>query len=157
PSGPCRSWRSLACSRTSFLGPTWSKVTLGLDHFLGRTSSRWAVSSPMDTTRLPHRSNRWPLAIGVMILAPPCAECSIGYADNPRDPLALVGGALILSPLYGAATMSSGRAVGRTTRRARRCGLYFEPVAPVPHSDPRHQGVHGRPEHLRVIHHLHVS
>jgi hypothetical protein len=59
----------------------------------------------MDTTKLPHRRTRWLLALGLLILAPPCAEYITGYDDNTGDPLALVGGLLIFSPLYGAAAL----------------------------------------------------
>jgi hypothetical protein len=43
----------------------------------------------MDKTKLPHRRTRWLLAIGLMILAPLCAEYVTGYDDNTGRTLAL--------------------------------------------------------------------
>ena len=59
----------------------------------------------MDTTKLPHRRTRWLLAIGLLLLSPPCAEYITGYDDSTGKPLELVGNLLIFSPLYGAAAL----------------------------------------------------
>jgi hypothetical protein len=59
----------------------------------------------METTKLPHRGTRWLLAIGLLILAPACAEYITGYDDSTGNPAALVGNLLVFSPLYGAAAL----------------------------------------------------
>src|SRR5690349_15422951 len=50
----------------------------------------------------PRRGTRWLLAIGLLILAPACAEYITGYDSSTGKPLELVGGLLIFGPLYGA-------------------------------------------------------
>lgn len=40
--------------------------------------------------------------MGLVVLAPMCAECVVGYDTSTGDPLALLGGLLIFGPLYGA-------------------------------------------------------
>jgi hypothetical protein len=54
----------------------------------------------MDQT--PPRRVRWALALGLVVLAPTCAEYITGYDTSTGDPLALLGGLLIFGPLYGA-------------------------------------------------------
>jgi hypothetical protein len=56
----------------------------------------------METTKLPHRGTRWLMAIGLLILAPVCAEYITGYDDNTGRPWALLRSLMIHSPLYGA-------------------------------------------------------
>src|SRR5262249_10472968 len=55
----------------------------------------------MNTTKPPQRRTPRLLALGLLILAPLCAEYITGYDTSTGRPLALVGGLLILSPLYG--------------------------------------------------------
>src|SRR5262249_48208270 len=55
----------------------------------------------MNTTKPPQRRSPRLLALGLLILAPLCAEYITGYDTSTGRPLALVGGLLILSPLYG--------------------------------------------------------
>ncbi|GAA3762960.1 hypothetical protein HDA32_005899 [Spinactinospora alkalitolerans] len=62
---------------------------------------RSARSTP-SPHRAPPRRARWPLAVGLLLLAPLCAEYVTGYDTSTGDPLALAGGLLILAPLYGA-------------------------------------------------------
>ncbi|TDQ54180.1 hypothetical protein [Actinorugispora endophytica] len=50
----------------------------------------------------PRRRVRWPLAAGLLVLAPLSAEYATGYDSSTGDPLALLGGLLLLAPLYGA-------------------------------------------------------
>lgn len=49
-----------------------------------------------------HPPRRWPLVVGLVVLAPLCAEYVIGYDTSTGDPIALLGGLLIFGPLYGA-------------------------------------------------------
>lgn len=46
----------------------------------------------------------WPAA-GLFVLAPICAEYLVGYDNTTGRPLALLGGLLILGPLYGGAAL----------------------------------------------------
>ena len=54
----------------------------------------------MSTPPLPRRV-RWSLAAGLLLLAPLCAEYLVGYDTSTGNPVALLGGLLILGPLYG--------------------------------------------------------
>lgn len=47
------------------------------------------------------RRVRWSLAVGLLFLSPVCAEYLVGYDTSTGDPVALLGGLLILGPLYG--------------------------------------------------------
>lgn len=50
----------------------------------------------------PNPHPRWPLILGLLVLAPVCAEYLAAYADSTGDIAELALGLLILSPLYGA-------------------------------------------------------
>jgi hypothetical protein len=53
------------------------------------------------TRPLGPRRVRIPLAVGLLLLAPLCAEYLKGYDSSTGDPLVLLGGLLFLAPLYG--------------------------------------------------------
>jgi hypothetical protein len=53
------------------------------------------------TRPLGPRRVRIPLAVGLLLLAPVCAEYLTGYDSSTGDPLVLLGGLLFLAPLYG--------------------------------------------------------
>ena len=48
------------------------------------------------------RRGAWPLVVGLFVLAPICAEYLAAYDDSTGDLPRLLGGLLVLGPLYGA-------------------------------------------------------
>lgn len=55
-------------------------------------------------------------ALGLLVLAPVCAEYLSAYDDSTGNPLALLGGLLIFVPLYGAPALLIRELVRRTGR-----------------------------------------
>lgn len=55
-------------------------------------------------TAAPARS-RWGWVAGLFVCAPVCAEYLLGYDETTGDWLALLGGLVVLGPLYGAAAL----------------------------------------------------
>ncbi|WP_116248304.1 hypothetical protein [Nocardiopsis sp. FIRDI 009] len=75
----------------------------------------------MSATRVTTRSRprllrRLPPVIGLLLLSPVCAEYLIGYDSTVGRPLVLLGGLVILAPLYGAAALLIREVARRTGR-----------------------------------------
>ncbi|WP_017599077.1 hypothetical protein [Nocardiopsis lucentensis] len=75
----------------------------------------------MSTTRVtarprPRLHRRLPPVIGLLMLSPVCAEYLIGYDSNVGRPLVLLGGLLVLAPLYGAVALLIRETARRTGR-----------------------------------------
>lgn len=68
-------------------------------------------------TTPPSTRLRWCLAIGLLLLSPLCAEYVQGYLPSTGDPTALLGGLLILAPLYGAPALLIRETAVRTGMR----------------------------------------
>jgi hypothetical protein len=66
---------------------------------MGLRNRETAGSSRRERVSLRRRSAP---VLGVFVLSPICAEYLIGYDDSVGDPVRLLGGLLILGPLYGA-------------------------------------------------------
>jgi hypothetical protein len=73
------------------LWPTFSAGWVGHDAGMGLDGA----------APVPRRRVRWSLAAGLVVLSPVCAEYLAAYDVSTGDPLALLGGLLILGPLYG--------------------------------------------------------
>ncbi|MFF5264002.1 hypothetical protein ACFY4C_34170 [Actinomadura viridis] len=55
--------------------------------------------------------------LGLLVLSPMCAEYLVGYDTSTGDPLALLGGLLLLAPLYGAPAVLIREAARRSGMR----------------------------------------
>lgn len=80
------------------------------------TTGTSAAETPPEAAGRAPRRVRWGLAVGLILLSPVCAEYLVGYDDSTGDPVALLGGLLILGPLYGAPALLIREV-------ARRCGV----------------------------------
>jgi hypothetical protein len=65
---------------------------------------------------MPPLRRRMALVVGLLLLSPVCAEYLIGYDQIIGRPLELLGGLLILAPLYGTVAVLIREAVRRTGR-----------------------------------------
>ncbi|MFE6306420.1 hypothetical protein [Nocardiopsis sp. NPDC057823] len=69
-----------------------------------------------ENARPPGTLLRLPPVLGLLLLAPVCAEYLYGYDDSTGDPRELLGGLFLFAPLYGGAAVLIREVVRRTGR-----------------------------------------
>ena len=62
------------------------------------------------------RDRRWVQVVVLLVLAPVCAEYLAAYDDSTGDPVRLVGGLVVFTPLYGCPALLIREVVRRTGR-----------------------------------------